>query len=159
MEGLAGAASVIAVVSLAVQLVETVQKISDFLHSVHDAPDEVVSLAESLDQLHQHLDEIKCFVEQQSRMPDHPGSLSHLTRALTSCKVKVERLAIVVGKLQRSFTSQSRLHRKWGSLKVVYRKEQIDGHRSQIRDANSMLQSAILLNVALTTNMHVNFVH
>ena len=154
MESLAGAASAIAIVSLAVQLVETVQKISNFLHSVHDAPDEILSLAESLDQLRQHLDHAKLLVEQQSGLPDHPGSISPLTSALASCKIKVERLATVVDKLKKSFASQSRLHRKWASLRVVCKKEEIDGHRGQIRDADAMLQSAILLNIALATNMY-----
>ena len=51
MDGLSTAASAIAAVSLAVQLVGTVQGISDFLKNVQDAPQEVLRLIETLDQL------------------------------------------------------------------------------------------------------------
>ena len=47
-----GVSSSFAVVSLAIQLVQTTQKISKFLHGIRDAPKEIIKLTELLDQLH-----------------------------------------------------------------------------------------------------------
>ena len=154
MEPLSAGSGVLAVIGLAIQLVESVQKISKFLHSVQDAPDEVQHLARYLDLLYQHLDQARLLLEQQRASPGHPGSIDPLASALANCKTRVERLAAIVDKLQGSLTSSSRLHRRWGSLRVVYKKDEIENHQIHIRDTNAMLQSAILINVALTTNVY-----
>ena len=119
MDGFSAAASAFAAVSLALQLVEAVKKISDFLHSVQEAPSEVLKLAESLDQLHQHLIHSRLLLEQQSALPQLPGSFSALAGALASCEAKVQQLERVVSKVKTSLTGQKRWHRKWASVKLV----------------------------------------
>lgn len=151
MDGVSGA---FAVVSLAIQLLESVQKIRRFLHSVQDAPEEVRNLAESLDLLHEQLDQTRLLVQQQDGLTDHLGTAAPLTNALANCKTKVERLVAVVDKLQKSLHCNGRLQRKWGALKVFYKKEDIASHKDQVRDAVTMLQSALLINIALTTNRY-----
>ena len=117
------------------------------------------SLTESLILLQEHLDQARLLVNQQSALADHPGSIGPLASALASCKVKVERLMTVSDGFQKSLVSPSRFHRKWGSLKIVCKKDEIDSHQSQIRDAIAMLQSAILINIALTTNVYEYSIH
>lgn len=51
MDGLSSAGSAIAIVSLVIQLLDTVQEINKFLKNVHEAPKEVLNLTETLDQL------------------------------------------------------------------------------------------------------------
>lgn len=60
-----GVASAFAVVSLAIQLVETGEKISKFLSSVRDAPNEVTKLNQALDQLNSTLKQVSYLLEQQ----------------------------------------------------------------------------------------------
>lgn len=59
-----GVSSAFAVVSLAIQLVETGEKISNFLKSVRDAPNEVIRLGQTLDQLNSTLKQVSYLLEQ-----------------------------------------------------------------------------------------------
>lgn len=58
------AASAFAVVALAIQLVETGEKISKFLSGVQDAPSEVFKLAQTLCQLNSTLKQVSYLLEQ-----------------------------------------------------------------------------------------------
>ncbi len=58
MDGLSGAASVIAVVSFAIQLAESTKKLYDFWKSVDDAPDSVREIVADLKLLSTTLTEI-----------------------------------------------------------------------------------------------------
>ena len=151
IDPLSTAASAFAVASLAFQLLENVQQIRKFLQSIRDAPDELHGLIESIGLLHQHLDQARILIDRQAGLPDHAQFIAPLTNALASCEVKVGRLVAVVDKLQRALLGERRLYRKWGSLKFLCKKDEINSYQLQIRDANAILQSAILINLALTT--------
>lgn len=76
MDGVAGA---FAVVSLAIQLANTVQQVSKFLRNVQEGPREVIKLIEILDQLHGTLDHVRQLIEQQFLVLRLPGSPEFLT--------------------------------------------------------------------------------
>jgi HPt (histidine-containing phosphotransfer) domain-containing protein len=59
MDGLSGAASVIGVVSLAIQLADSVKKLLNFWDSVQNAPDNVKAMAKGLRVLSVVLDNIE----------------------------------------------------------------------------------------------------
>ncbi|KAL2039706.1 hypothetical protein N7G274_007565 [Stereocaulon virgatum] len=95
-----------AVVSLAIQLLETTQKIRSFLHDVRDAPKETIRLTELLDQFHGTLDHVKSLLEQQYLVLRLPGSPVHMFRALENCEKTVQQLESLVKKAKESFGHQ-----------------------------------------------------
>ncbi|KAI9731808.1 MAG: hypothetical protein M1835_003512, partial [Candelina submexicana] len=68
MDGLSAAAGVISVVSLAIQLAESVHKVENFWKSVKDAPSEVNDLQENLGILAEILDRART-LDTESRIP------------------------------------------------------------------------------------------
>lgn len=72
MDGLSAAASGIAVVSLAIQVADSVQKLHGFLKSIRDAPDEVYRLSSMLIQLKGIVDEVKAIAEKQEKLRHAP---------------------------------------------------------------------------------------
>ena len=101
-----GNSSVFAVVSLAIQLAETVRKIRKFLQGAQGAPDAVTRLIEALDDLHGNLNHAKFLVDQLSTTRDSSGSLVALTNALEGCRTRVERLGRLVDDVKHLGTQQ-----------------------------------------------------
>ena len=154
IDPLSAADNTLATASQAIQLVESVQKVSKFIHSMRGATDKIHSLIESIALLHQHLNHAKFLFHQQISLIVDPPSITPLTGALTSYEAKVKRLVAPINELQRLTLGPSQLYRKWGSLKVVCKRNEIESHEAQIREANAMLQSTFLINIALITTGH-----
>lgn len=144
------------VISLAIQLVTTVRQISEFVRCVKGAPSEIQKLAETLEQLQYNLDHARLLVEQQSTHPGLPASLEALTSALEHCKTKIRGLQILVDKIKAHLTAQHRALRTWGALKIVLEKGEIQEAQSQIRDATTILHSAIVINSAIATTISIH---
>jgi hypothetical protein len=140
MEGLAGASSVIAVVSVAVQLADGLQKLITFWKEVQDAPAEISSLFEDLEALSLVLTQV------QSAAPD--GSLDESTdMALENCKSKVLQLSTKVSKANLELGSQSRTRRKWAGFKITLKRPEIESLRRSIEQAKSTLIIAKLKSI------------
>lgn len=141
-----GVASAFAVVSLAIQLVETVQEMRDFLRSVQNAPNELIKLVETLEQLHGTLTQVKYLLEQQYSMLRLPGSPVFMENALQNCNKKISTLEKIVNEAKVSFARQSRVKRTWAAMKLVYKKEDIQKMQTQLLYVETGLQTAMLSN-------------
>jgi outer membrane lipopolysaccharide assembly protein LptE/RlpB len=140
MEGLAGASSVIAVVSVAVQLADGLQKLITFWKGVQDAPAEISFLFEDLEALSLVLTQV------QSTAPN--GSLDESTnKVLENCKTKVLQLSTKVSKANLELGSQSRTKRKWAAFKITLKKPEIESLRKFIEQAKSTLIIAKLKSI------------
>ena len=146
MDGLSGAASAIAIVSLAIQLVDTVQEISKFLKNVQDAPKEVLRLVETLDQLQGTLDNVRQLTDHQFLVLRLPGSPAFITKAMENCEKQIKALETVVRKARRSLEHQHMLRRTWSSMKIVAKKQDIEDIQCRLRDAKMDLQFAVSSN-------------
>ncbi len=146
MDGVSSAASVITVVTLAIQLGQTVQKINSFLRNVEEAPKEVVRLIETLDQLHGTLDHVRELLEQQFLVLRLPGSPLFITRALENCEKHISELTSISNDTSRSFGHQQKVRRTWASMRFVVKKQDLKDIRCRLRDAKMDLQSAISSN-------------
>lgn len=80
MEGLAAASSVIAVVSIAVQLADSIQKLCDFWESVQDAPEEIRGVIDDLKVLQLVVDELRHNEEMF-------GPRAIVTQSIQGCKI------------------------------------------------------------------------
>ena len=141
-----GVSSAFAVVSLAIQLVETGEKISKFLTSVQDAPSEVGKLGQAVDQLNGTLKQVSYLLEQQYLVLRLPGSPVFITNALENCEKRIKALEIVIQKAKTAMEHKSRVHKSWAAMKFVLKKEDIWEMQSQLRDAEAGLQTAMLSN-------------
>ena len=146
MDGLSGAASAIALVSLALQLVDTVQEISKFLKNIQDAPEEMLRLLETLEQLQGTLDNVRQRVDQQFLVLRLPGSPVLIAKAMANCERHIKALETVVCKAKRSLGHQHMLRRTWSSMKLVAKKQDIEDIQCRLRDAKMDLQFALSSN-------------
>lgn len=146
ISGMDGISSAFAVVSLAIQLVETGEKISRFLTSMQDAPSEVTKLGQILDQLNSTLKQVSYLLEQQYLVLRLPGSSVFITNALENCERRIKTLEDVIHKAKRAMGHPNRVHRSWAAMKIVPKKEIIREMQVQLRDAEAGLQTAMLSN-------------
>lgn len=141
-----GVSSASAVVSLAIQLLETVQEIRDFLRSVHHAPSELIKLVETLEQLHGTLNQVRHLLEQQYSILRLPGSPVFMESALQNCNRKIITLEKVVNEAKVSLGWQNRVKRTWAAMKLAYKKEDMQEMQTQLLHAETGLQTAMLSN-------------
>ena len=141
-----GVASAFAVVSLAIQLVKTGEKISRFLTNVQDAPNEVVKLGQTVEQLNGTLKQVSYLLEQQYLISRLPGSPVHIMKALKNCEKRIGTLDEIVQKAKTNMDHRNRVHRSWAAMKLVSKKEDIREMQSQLRDAEAGLQTAMMSN-------------
>lgn len=149
MDGLSAAASGIALVSLAIQLVDSVREIRRFLRDVSEAPKELRRLTDLLEQLELILENIGALVErQQHHAPETPIDVSaSILRAMRTCESKLKLLEDVVEAAKKTSTRNGKVKRTFGSFKLACKKKDIEEFESQLHDAIS------LLNLAMTTNL------
>ena len=143
MDGVSGA---FAVISLAIQLAETGKKISTFITNVQDAPSEVVRLGQVLDQLSGTLKQVSHLLEQQYLVLRLPGSPVFITNALENCEKRIKGLEEVTQKAKKQQDHPNQMRRSWAALRFVFEKDDIREMQSQLRDAETGLQTAMLSN-------------
>lgn len=146
MEGFSGAASAVAIVSLAVQLVDTVQEISKFLKNVQDAPKEVLRLLETLEQLQCTLDNVRQLIDHQFLVLRLPGSPVFIIKAMDNCEKQIKELETLTCKARKSLEHQHTVRRAWSSVKIVAKRKDIEDIRCRLRDAKMDLQFALSSN-------------
>ena len=140
MDGLSGAGSVIAVVSVAIQLAETIKKIYDFWSSVQDAPQDIRDIVKELQII---LDVIKEIENDEwiSKLESH----SIIQTAAESCLDKVQSLYDFVGRFGSQGASSGRVRRTWSSIKVVLQKDKIENFKRSIEATKSTLTMVLSL--------------
>ena len=140
-----GASGAFAVVSLAIQLFEIVQKTNNFIKDLRNVPGELTRLCENLDQLGSLLGNVKQLLEQQFLISRLPGTPIFIMSALQQCSRALEPLKKIVDEAKDA-SNGHRSIRTGKSLRHVMKKEHIQELLSQLRDAKFDLQSAVLNN-------------
>src|SRR4051794_37057141 len=102
-----GASAAFAVVSVAIQLAETVQKLHAFWKSIQDAPSDIKELFGELSTLHTLL--IRIGKKNQNLDPS-------CGQVLSDCAAKILRLQNQLQKPLSEFKSSKYQRRKWGAL-------------------------------------------
>ena len=132
MDGLSAAASGIAVVSIAIQLAESVKKLHDFWSSVKDAPDEVRAFRKDLGLLSTILSKIE-------REENQYGTSPETLEVLENCKEQVASLTALVRNISPGFEAASRRARKWSALKAAFKKDKRLEFRDCLRETKITL--------------------
>lgn len=144
-----GASGVFAVVSLTIQLVDTIQKIRSFFHEIRDVPKELLTLVQLLNRQDDCFKLVRDFVEQQNSTSSvSPASLTLILNTLGDCETIFETLESFVNKARSSLVHRNQLQRTWASLRIALKKEDIQELQNQLRDATNALHVAITINSA-----------
>ena len=129
-----GVASAFAVVSLALQLADSVKKLYDFWSSIREAPGDIQATTSDLNVLQSILSSIAH--DAQHTEPDEI-----MTNALQSCNTEVATLFSILDVIQPGFAS-IRLHtRKWTAIKAVL----IGAKLKKFQDIVERLKTSLLL--------------
>ena len=137
MEALGGAASVIGVASLAIQVCEELKKIHDFWQSVKEAPDDIKHISMEVDLFMTWLAVIANNYQRQGfdlRNPNHVAAADTLKLCLaTVCEMKDG-----VKDLESRFSTDTK-SRRWASVKFVFRKDKTEKVMQQIERMKTLL--------------------
>ncbi|TGO63121.1 hypothetical protein BCON_0015g00500 [Botryotinia convoluta] len=130
MDGLSSASAVFAVVSIAVQLAETIHKLVDFWKAVEDAPDNIASIFRELELLSKILTQ-SYELAQLNSFPDI------FDEALKDCCSKILKLHSKVEDTRNNLNSSKLRKRKWAAWKIVLQKAEIDSLQKSISEAKT----------------------
>jgi hypothetical protein len=149
MDGLSAAASGIAVVSLAIQLVDAVREIRLFLRKVSNAPKELKRLIDLLEQLELILGNIGVLIKRQQKQSGHidVDISPDIWRAISTCKNKVDMFKSTLETTKKASMATNRTTRTLGSFRLAYKMRDIEEFEGQLQSAIS------LLNLVMTTNL------
>lgn len=135
MEVLGGAASVISVASLAIQVCEELRKVYDFWQSVKEAPDDIAHISTEINLFLTWLAVIANNYQRQGS--NHPNDVA-ATDTLKLCLVTVHDMNDGVKDLESGF-SRGLLSRRWASVKFVFRKDKRDKVMGQLERMKTLL--------------------
>jgi DNA repair ATPase RecN len=137
MDGLSAASSGIAVVSLAIQLVDSVREIRRFFRTLKDAPEELGRLLDLLEHMELMLENIGKLVD-----PDSDMSPSVL-KAIHTCEKALNKLDALIQKVKRNSSAQSPVKRSLGFFRLACKKEEVEEIEKQIDRAVGSLNMAM----------------
>lgn len=137
----------LAVISLSVQLVTTVQSITKYLRTIRDAPSDLLAVIETLDQMQSNLNQVRYLLEQHSFDKRFTGSQVFILNALRTCERRVQSLSNLVDKVRGALTNRRLMKRAWASLYMRKEKTRVQELRSQLIDSIAGLQFAVSKNI------------
>lgn len=149
MDGLSAAASGIAVVSLAIQLIDSVRKIQRFLQSIADAPEELSRLIDLLEQLELVLEGVRTVADRQRAQHGdlHVDVSQGVMKAVQTCQKALDRLDRLIERMKHNSTTKDKMARSLTSFRLACKKKDIKDFEVQLHRGVSHL------NLALTTNL------
>ncbi|CAO2647786.1 Nn.00g087080.m01.CDS01 [Neocucurbitaria sp. VM-36] len=157
MEALSGAASGIAVVSLSIQLVQSVGTIKTFIRNVKDAPKEFERLVELLERLSALLEDVCAVLERQSSLQGQhfPAPSMTIFKCLQGCEKTLQPLQNIVEKFDNSQPhTASVIARFKNEVKLGLKAKDIAGFEMRIEQEINYLHAALGMN---STAILVNF--
>ena len=137
MEALGGAASVIGVASLAIEVCKELQKVHDFWQSVREAPDDITHVSKEINLFMTWLAVIANNYQRQGydhRNPNHIAATDTLRLCLATVHDINDGLKDLKIKSSTRFLSQRR-----ASVKFVFRKDKREKLMQQIERMKSLL--------------------
>ena len=144
MDGLSAAGGVLAVVSLATQLVDTIQEIRHFVQKVADAPTQWQSLIRELDFLQLLLQGVKAIGDREACYGATVFS-DIIRRVVINCDVEVKRLHTYIRSIQ-SVVGKGKAARAFGAVKLAFKDRDIKDFENDLHHAASTLNVAMTLN-------------
>jgi hypothetical protein len=150
MEALSGAASGIAVVSLAIQVLQSIGTIKTFIRDVKGASKELERLVDLLDRLCALLEDVRSTMERQMPLQGQhfPAPSMTIFNCLKSCEVSLATLQSVIDKYQRAQAGTLSTVKRWNDdVRFGFKKNDIVEFELRIQREIDYLHAAIGLNM------------
>jgi hypothetical protein len=141
MDGVSSVASVCGIVSIAIELGDTITRLVTFWKAVQNAPANINSLFGELELL-------RSVLEQTRKINALPTSDPNTEKALGSCQSQILKLETIIGPAKKHFNSDKFYQRKWSAFKITLKGEEIAALLNSIEHAKSTLllhQQTILM--------------
>lgn len=146
MEGLAAAGGVLAVASLALQVVEIVERIQDFWDRIKNAPAEIRSVLDDLALLSMVLRLI------ESNVTARRIHSQVLSLALNNCLCKVQVMERLLEQFQiGSTTPRNWRRRSWVTITAVRKDEKLARYRRSLEETKTTLMLALQVQTRMET--------
>jgi hypothetical protein len=148
MDGISAGASIIGVISLAMQLSSAAWTVARLLDTITDAPSEVVRLKDLLDLVHVTSIGVRNALQCQRRLHGDtiPGT-EHIRNALAVCQRKLALIQSVLNRVENVERGRTLVSRSWARFRLAVKKDEIAVLERQLG------QALDVLNVLLTTNL------
>ncbi|KAK1840579.1 hypothetical protein CCHR01_16803 [Colletotrichum chrysophilum] len=151
MDGLSAAASIVGVISLAMQLSQATRKLITFLDTVKEAPHEINRLKELLQLVYSMaIGVVNALEYQRKRLGDLAPGYNHLHDVLAVCLRRISSIQDITGKSHISQTQGNLSLKSWARLRLSLKGEEILELERQLG------LSLQVLNVSLTTSLFYN---
>lgn len=132
------AGGAIAIASIAIQLVDSIQKLCDLIETIKDAPANVQRIREELDVLQL----VVTSIDQSMDVIDRVHGANPLRRSLDLCRCRFDRLARTTQDWQKGLDSGGG-RRSWARLTAAFGKKKIDQFAVEIEAAKSSVLLAL----------------
>ena len=132
MDGLSAVANATAVVSISIQLADSIKKLYEFWDSVQEAPEDIQNIRADLELLTTVLSDIT--LEAQHQPPD-----GTLITVLKQCTVKVGALTAMINEIEPGFASHKCSVRKWNAIKAVFKDKKLKKLQTTIEGLKATL--------------------
>jgi hypothetical protein len=133
MDGLSSASGAFAVISIAIQLGESIKKIVEFGKAVQDAPAHICALFQDLEVL-------AAVISQIQQLNGHVAFDNVNENALQNCQRKISNLQNIIHQAQLRLKSKNLIRRKWGAFKIPLQEDEIQSLQRSIEEAKLTLQ-------------------
>jgi hypothetical protein len=144
------AASAVGIVSLSLQLIETINKIRTFVRDVKDAPKELLRLGDLLGRLGALIQDIRTSMENQKSLLGQqiPAPSLSIFQSLKACEKSLEPLLELVKKCQDSRVSgNSTMAKLKSDIRLGMKTKDILEFETRIQHEINYLQVALLMNM------------
>lgn len=127
-------ASGVSISALVGQIASSVVKLKSYLDQIKDAPKDISSLIEEIEDVQFLLSDIE---DDQSRHPYSPLLFdnSSASRCLDRCKRRVERLRRVVDEIAVDFENLPPMKRSLKAAKIIWKRDRVEKFRADLSGA------------------------
>jgi hypothetical protein len=136
MDGLSTGSGVLAVISLAIELGDSIKKLCDFWQAMNGASQQASFIISDLSVLASIAESIR--IEAETPRP-HTRALTTSINALNQCLDSVAQLEKIVIKYQPGLLCSSRRVQTWNACKVTWTGDKIKTFRDQLKDTKVTL--------------------
>jgi heme exporter protein D len=149
MDPFSAAASGITVVSLAIQLVDSVREIQRFLRNVAEAPKELKRLLDLLEQLELILENMGVQMAKQERSISKldTRTITSVQKAMRMCEDKLLALKGFVQRAKKISGASNKASRTIGAFKLACKKKDIEEVECQLQHAINLLVLTMTINL------------
>lgn len=147
MDPLSSAATVFAVVSLAIQLGESATKIHRLLREINHAPEELTRLIRLLENLEGLLRSIGQFIQEQSEYSTLPAPPAAAHQSMELCNQKLVEFGTMVDKFKCARASHC-VKKSLASTRLALKRHHIRELEGHLKDTLQTLHVAMSLNAS-----------